>query len=201
MEGGDRSATTDDPYDPERLCYAGERVVERASLGDGWAVVTTHRVLAYDPAAEGRPFESVDRPNVSDIAVDASGDRRLLGWGLRAAGYGVAALGGGLALRAMNLGATLSVDASTGTAPLGSVFTVIDALVSVLTALTTLLVVGGVAVLVGGIGLLIRYLRTRNPALVVDRFGDDPVRVAVSRSDGERAATALSAALDDARDQ
>jgi hypothetical protein len=184
-------------YAPETLCYRGERVVERTPLDAGWAAVTTHRVLAYNPAADGRRFEAVDRPNVSDVAVDAAGDQRLLGWGLRAAVYGLAALGGGAALRAMNLGETLSMDpSSTGAAPVGSVLAVTDALAAALGVLTTLLLVGGVALVVGALGLLARYLRTRRPALVVDRFGDDPVRLSVPKSDGERAARALSAALE-----
>jgi len=182
--------------DPETLCYNGERVVERAPLGAGWAAVTTHRVLAYNPAADGRRFEALDRLNVSDVSVDAAGDRRLLGWGLRAAIYGLAGLGGGVALRAMNLGATLSMDpAGTGAAPVGSVLAVTDALAAALGLLTTLLLVGGTALVVGALGLLARYLRTRRPAFVVERFGDDPVRLSAPRGDGERAARALSAAL------
>lgn len=183
-------------YDPERLCYAGERVVERTPLGAGWAAVTTHRVLAYDPAADGRRFEAVDRPNVSDVRVDADGDRRLLGWGLRAAVYGLVGLGGGVALRAMDLQSTLSMDASAGAAPVGSVLAVTDALAAALALLTTLLLVGGGSLVVGSLALLARYLRTRNPALVLDRFGDDPVRLSAPRREGERAARALSAALE-----
>ncbi|MFB6103273.1 MAG: hypothetical protein ABEJ73_12015 [Haloplanus sp.] len=184
-------------YDPDGLCYDGERVVAQEPLGEGWAAVTTHRVLAYNPAAEGQRFESVDRPNVSGIDVDASGDRRLLGWGLRAAVYGVAALGGGGALDALNLGATLSVDAGAEAAPVGSVLAVTEALASALALLTTLLLVGGAVTVVVGLGLLGRYLRTRQPALVVERFGADPIRLSAPRADGERAATALAAALDD----
>lgn len=183
-------------HDPATLCYDGERVVERAPLGAGWAAVTTHRLLAYNPAADGRRFEAIDRPNVSDVSVDAAGDRRLLGWGLRAAIYGLASLGGGVALRAMNLGETLSLSAGAGTAPVGSVLAVTDALASALVILTTLLLVGGVALVVGALALLARYLRTRRPALVVERFGDDPVRLSASRGDGERAARTLSAALE-----
>lgn len=183
-------------YDPAALCYDGERVVERAPLGAGWAAVTTHRVLAYNPTADGRRFEAVDRPNVSDVSVDAAGDQRLLGWGLRAAVYGLAGLGGGVTLRAMNLGETLSLNANAGAAPVGSVLAVTDALAAALAVLTTLLLVGGVALVVVALALLARYLRTRRPALVVERFGDDPVRLSAPRGDGERAARALSAALE-----
>jgi hypothetical protein len=182
--------------DPESLCYDGELVVERAPLGAGWAAVTTHRVLAYNPAADGRRFETIDRPNVSDVSVDAAGDRRLLGWGLRAAVYGLAGLGGGVALRVTNLGETLSLNANAGAAPVGSVLAVTDALAAALTLLTTLLLVVGVALVVGALALLARYLRTRRPALVVERFGGEPVRLSAPRGDGERAARALSAALE-----
>lgn len=185
-------------YAPETLCYDGERVVERAPLGAGWAAVTTHRVLAYNPTADGRRFESVDRPNVSDVTVDAAGEGRLLGWSLRAAVYGLAALGGNVALRATNLGETLSVGATAGAgaAPVGSVLAVTDALAAALSLLTTLLLLGGAALVVGSLGLFARYYRTRRTALVVDRFGDDPVRLSAPRGDGERAARALSAALE-----
>jgi hypothetical protein len=202
--GGRGGAAASDPpelssdYDPDALCYDGERVVERAPLGDGWAAVTTHRVLAYNPAADGRRFEAVDRPNVGGVSVDAAGEGRLLGWGLRAAVYGLAGLGGGVALRAMDLGETLSMGATAGAgaAPVGSVLAVTDALAAALSLLTTLLLLGGVVLVVGSLGILARYLRTRRPALVVDRFGDDPVRLPAPRGDGERAARALSAALE-----
>lgn len=197
---GSGLAVEDDGAGTDRsdaLCYDGEHVVERAPLGAGWAAVTTHRVLAYNPAADGRRFEAIDRPNVSDVTVDAAGDRRLLGWSLRAGVYGLAGLGGGVALRAMNLGETLSLDPSgAGAAPVGSVLAVTDALASALAILTTLLLGGGAALVVGGAVLLARYLRTRRPALVVERFGDEPIRLSAPRGDGERAARALSAALE-----
>ena len=181
---------------PARRCYAGEDVVATEPLGAGWAAVTTHRVLAYNPAADGRRFEAVARPNVAGIDVDAAGETRLLGWGLRALLYGLAAVGGGLALRALNVAETLSMDTgATGAAPVGSVLAVTDALAGALTVLTSLLLLGGVGLVVGGLGLLGRYLRTRHPALVVERYGDDPVRLSTPRSDGERAARTLSAAL------
>jgi hypothetical protein len=183
-------------HDSEHLGYDGERVVERTPLGAGWAAVTTHRVLAYNPAAEGRRFEAIDRPNISDVTVDADGDGRLLGWGLRAAVYGLAGLGGSVALRAMDLQSTLSVDANAGAAPVGSVLAVTDALAAALGLLTTLLLVGGVGLLAGALVLFARYLRTRRPALVVERFGADPIRLPAPRPDGERAARALSAALE-----
>jgi hypothetical protein len=189
---GDRAGTA---TDPEALCYDGERVVERAPLGAGWAAVTTHRVLAYNPTADGRRFEAVDRPNVRGIDVDASGNPRPLRWGLRAALYGLVGLGGGVALRALNVAGTLSVGETARDAPVGGVLAVTDAVAGAVATLATLLVFGGIALLVVTVALLGRYLRTRDPALVVDRFGDDPVRLPAPRADGERAASALSAAL------
>ncbi|WP_251343118.1 hypothetical protein [Haloplanus halophilus] len=179
-------------------CYAGEDVVAEAPLGAGWAAVTTHRVLAYNPAADGRRFEAVDRPNVSSVSVDAAGDRRLLGWGLRALLYGLAGVGGGGVLRATNLVGTLSMEAgATGAAPVGSVLAVTDALAAALATLATLLLVGGLALVAASLGLFGQYLRTRQPALVVERFGDDPVRLSAPRADGERAARSLSGALEE----
>jgi hypothetical protein len=184
---------------PDGRCYGGERVLERAPLGAGWAAVTTHRVLAYNPAADGRRFEAVARPNVRGIDVDAAGDRRRLAWGARAALYGLVGLGGGVALRALDVAATLSVGSTAGDAPIGGLLAVTDALAGAVAAFTTLLWLGGVALLIVGVGLLASYLRTRRPALVIDRFGDEPIRLSAPRGDGERAATALSAALAERR--
>ncbi|SDZ75050.1 hypothetical protein SAMN04488065_0025 [Haloplanus vescus] len=199
MDDGDDAVTGTDSgsYAPENLCYAGERVVERAPLGGGWAAVTTHRVLAYDPSANGRRFEAIDRPNVRAVSVDAEGDQQLLGWALRAGVYGLVGVGGGVVLRAMNLGETLAVGASAGSAPIGGVLAVVDALAAALALLTTLLLVGGVALCVGGVALGWRYLRTRQPALVVERFGESDVRFGAPRADGRHAAQTLAAALDD----
>ncbi|MFB6256382.1 MAG: hypothetical protein ABEH58_06605 [Haloplanus sp.] len=200
----DTPTTPSDPlgssggYDPDALCYAGERVVERAPLGSGWAAVTTHRVLAYNPDADGRRFEAVACPNVSGVSVDATGEGRLLGWGLRAATYGLVGLGSGVALRAMDLGETLSTGATAGAsaAPVGGILAITDALAAALSLLVTLLLLGGVALVVGSLGVLARYLRTRRSALVVERFDNDPVRLPAPRGDGEQAANALSAALE-----
>jgi hypothetical protein len=200
----DGSRTDDERAGPERCCYAGEAVVERAPLGAGWAAVTSHRVLAYDPTADGRRFESVHRPNVAGIAVDVRGDARLLRWAIRVAVYGVGGLVGGVALRGLDLAATMSVDAGAGagaTAPLGGVMSVVNLLAGAFAALATLLLVVGGLLLAAGALLGVQYARTRRPALLVERFGDDPIRLAASRSDGQRAATRLSAALDAARDE
>ncbi|MFD1634333.1 hypothetical protein ACOZ4L_01230 [Haloplanus ruber] len=197
---GDDAAThpTNAASEAERYCYDGESVVTATPLGTGWAAVTSHRVVAYNPAADGRRFEAVDRPNVAGMSVDAAGDRRLLGWGIRALGYGLAAAAGGAILRAMDLGATLSIGSgAAGTAPVGGVLTVIDVLASALATLTTLLLFGGLALSFVGLALLARYLRTRRSALVIERFGDEPVRLSVPQSDGERAVRALSGSLDE----
>lgn len=202
---GDRAFDTGRPIagresvgsDPEAFCYGGEQVVERAPLGAGWAAVTTHRVLAYNPAAAGRRFEAVDRPNVCGIDVDASGDPRHLRWGLRALLYGLVGLGGGGALRALNVAGTLSVGEAARDAPVGGVLAVTDAVAGTVATLATVLLFGGIGLLVVAVGLLGRYLRTRDPALVVDRFGEAPVRLPAPRTDGERAASTLSDALTD----
>lgn len=198
MDDGDERPPAADgsTTDPGTLCYDGERVVERAPLGGGWAAVTTHRVLAYNPAADRR-FEAIDRPNVRGVDVDASGNRRQLGWGLRAALYGVVAVGGGVALRAMDVAGTLAVGDAARTAPVGGVLAVTDALASAVATLTSLLLVGGGVLLCVAVVCFGRYLRTRRPALVIERFGDGPVRLSAPRSDGERAATTLSDALEE----
>jgi hypothetical protein len=101
----------------------------------------------------------------------------------------------------MGLARTLSVggtvDGGGGVAPVGSVLSVIDLLLAALSTLTSVLLVVGVALGLAGLVLLSRYVLSRRTTFVIERYGDDPVRLAAPRWDGERAVRALGDALTD----
>lgn len=55
--------------DVEELLEPGEDVEESVEVGDNRVVVTNRRVLAFTPNTGGRRYHTVDRPNVTDVAV------------------------------------------------------------------------------------------------------------------------------------
>jgi len=67
--------------DIDRLLHSGEDVEEDVSVGDSQVVVTTQRVILFTPYADGKNVSYVDRPNVTAIRADESGDRRVLSVG------------------------------------------------------------------------------------------------------------------------
>jgi hypothetical protein len=62
----------------EDLLYEGESVERTVELADGWVVVTSHRLLASTPSAEGQNLRKVDRPNVVGVGMGHDGNRTLL---------------------------------------------------------------------------------------------------------------------------
>jgi hypothetical protein len=177
--------------DPERYLFAGETVEERVGLGRGWVVATTHRLLVFDPASEGRRFVSVDRPNVVAVRRTGGGSRRLRSYALRAGIYAVVLWGGWLGARSLGLrslfGASPDVSGTPGVGGLVSALSLVQALLDAG-------VVAGLAAL--ALGAL--YLRGRDPTLVVERAGHDDLRIALpSASVGRRAVAGLERAFAD----
>ena len=52
----------------EEMLYAGESVEETFEVDDARILVTSHRVLAFTPGAEGATFQQADRPNVAGVS-------------------------------------------------------------------------------------------------------------------------------------
>jgi hypothetical protein len=182
---------------PERYLLAGESLVERVDVGHGWIAVTTHRLVVFAPDAEGKRFDTIDRPNVVGIRTTDGGDPTVLGYASRAGAYGLLLLGGWIATRAFGLGSLFDVDAGVSDAP------GVDGLLSMLSlagtlfdALVAALLVGGVVAGGTAVVLVAWYYRSRRPTLVVERAGEDDVTLKLpSTVAGERAVAALERTL------
>ncbi|MFB6123966.1 MAG: hypothetical protein ABEJ78_10970 [Haloferacaceae archaeon] len=186
---------TADEAGPGRWLYDGEALQATATLNDGWVAVTSHRVVAFDPDADGQSFTSLARPNVTDVRFDTAGDERYLRWSLRAGVYGLVALGGGVALDAANVASMLTVDADA--TALSGVLSLVDLFVTAIRLATAVSLAAGVALLVVAVAVGALYARSRQPSFVLDRAGDDPIRYATTRTEGRRAAAEIGAALGD----
>lgn len=180
---------------PEACVYAGERVRASAELGAGWAALTTHRLLVYDPAAAGKRYVTVDRPNVADVDVGTTGGERWLAYAPQLLFYGVASLVVAFVVRAIDFGAATQVRQSqlTGMESLVSMF---ELLVTGLAVLETGLFVAAFAFLVAGIGAFGLFWTVREPALVMRRAGDDTLRIPAPHHVAREAATSLRVQLD-----
>lgn len=175
----------------DALTFDGESVVASVPVGDGRVVVTTHRVLTYDPNGEVR-FRAVDRPNVTGARVDTSGRADFLALAVRPALWGAVLLVAGLLLPLDDLLAPPDVPAGTGVDGLVSTVESVFGLVGLLDDL--LLVAGVVLLLVAAVPASLYYLRRRQE-LVVAVAGDDDVRLPAPDADeAAAAATRVEAA-------
>lgn len=157
------------------LLYDGETVVESMDLGDARVVVTSHRVLAYTPDAEGAAFRQVDRPNVLGVSTGHRSRGTLLRRGGRWAVIGLVLLG---------VGAVVDMDAIVGDVDLGGgagsqigvggVLGLVRTVLDLLRSLDEFLVVAGAIVLLLAAMVLGAYLRTREPTIVVAVAGEEP---------------------------
>lgn len=189
-------ATTDEPaLRPEACVYAGERVRTAAELGAGWAALTTHRLLVYDPAAAGKRYVTVDRPNVADVDVGTTGGERQLAYAPQLLFYGVASLVVAFIVRAIDFGSSTQVQESQlpGMESLVSMF---DLLLTGLAVLETGLFIAAFAFILAGIGAFGLYWTVREPALVVRRAGDDTLRLPAPHHVAREAASSLRVQLD-----
>jgi hypothetical protein len=184
---------------PERYLLAGETVVEGVDVGRGWVAATTHRVLVFDPDSDGRRFEAVDRPNVVGVRTSGGGDPTPLAYLPRAVVYSVLLLGGGLVARSYGLRSLFSVSTDAAEMPGVSGVTSMLSLAGVLMGLLVdALLVGGVVAGLAALALAAWYLRSRHPALVIERAGDDDVTFRLpSAAVGDRVVETLERVLSD----
>lgn len=177
----------------DRLLYDGERVRESVAVADDRVVVTTHRVLALTPNADGANFRAVDRPNVESVDLSTGGTGRYLRWTIRPLVLGAILVVAGTQL---DLGDPLSgMDTSSAEATgTGGILSTVSSLTSLLAVLDeVMLAVGAVCLLVVAL-LLGLYLHSRETALVIGVAGDDDVRLPVDGGH-ESAAARLESAV------
>ncbi|WP_225335601.1 hypothetical protein [Halomicrobium urmianum] len=168
----------------EELLYEGEETVERVTVGGGGVVVTTHRVLAFTPDAEGSNYEAVERPNVAGVERRATGEDRLLGVAAKVVVVGLALTGAGLAIDMNSLIGDVSLSSGTGAVGMGGVLSTVQTMLDLLAHLDEVVTVVGALALLVGVVLLGAYARTRERVLVVEVAGDEDVTVSLSDGDG-----------------
>lgn len=61
------------------LLHSGESVEETVDFETGSVVVTSQRVLAFDPDGDGPELQKADRPNVEGVTTGAQSDASMLG--------------------------------------------------------------------------------------------------------------------------
>lgn len=179
----------------ERLCYAGESVVDAVPISGGTVGVTSHRVLALTPGENGPNLRAIDRPNVASIELSAGGDAAH---GARALRYGVYALALFGASFVVDFGGVSDVDTPSGAAAgAGQVVQLAMTMVGLLELVDDVLRYAGLAVLVVALLFAALYGYSRDSYLAVDVAGDDAVRVPATAAESA-AADRLRVALDEA---
>lgn len=184
------------------LLYDGESVRETVDVGDARVVVTSHRVLAFDPNADGKRFQQVQRPNVLGVTTGANTERSLLARGSRWIAYGGIMIVTGALVDLDSVLGDVSLGGSGGGVGLGGVLGVLQGMLDLLRQLDDLLqFVGGLVLLLGGLALG-AYLLTRDTCLVVRVAGDDADLRVQTPDDARDVAERLETAIrpDDDRD-
>lgn len=161
------------------LRFEGESVVESVPVGDGRVVVTSHRLLSYDPAGAVR-FRAVERPNVAGVRIETGTRADLLALAARPALWGVALVVAGLLLPADDLLSTPSVPAGTG---LGGVVSTVESIFGLLALLDDLLLAAGALALLVALGALALSRVRRRRELVIEVAGDHDVRLPAAAAD------------------
>jgi len=157
----------------DELLYDGESVRETVDVGTSRVVVTSHRLLAFTPDADGENLRQADLPNVESVAAGSATDGRQL---RRALSFGI--VGGVLAVAGvlLDFGEMFGdVDLDSGAAGGGSVGDLIgvaETLVGVMEMLDLLLLVAGLLSLSAMALFIGIYLFQRDPTVVIGIAGE-----------------------------
>lgn len=165
------AAEAADAIDP--LCYAGESVVDTARVGGATVAVTTHRVLAHTPAADGPTLQEAALPNVEAVELASAGDAAH-GW--RAVRYGVYAVALFGASFVVNFEGVAGVEPP-AQAGAGQVVSMAVAMTNLLGLVDDALRIGAAMVAIGALGFAALYGYSRDRHLRVTVAGGDHVQV------------------------
>lgn len=163
----------DPPPAIDRLCYAGESVVDAARVGGATVAVTSHRVLALTPGTDGPTLQEAALPNVADVELASAGD---LAHGWRAVRYGVYAIALFGASFVVNFEGIAGVEPP-AQAGAGQVVSMAVAMTNVLGLVDDVLRVAAAMVLIGALGFAALYGYSRDRQLQVTVAGGDHLRV------------------------
>lgn len=183
----------------EDLLFEGETVDRTVSLGDNRVVVTSHRLLAFTPEADGENYSQVDIPNVADVRAGYDGETNLLAQAARVGLYGVVLLGVGVFLDFESFVPT-DVFGGTGAAAgrlgLGGIIGMMQTFLGLIAQIDDFALMIGALLVLFCVFILAVYLLTRDRVLVVAVAGDDEhILVPTGDEDVSAAVSALESAL------
>ncbi|WP_340099990.1 hypothetical protein [Salinibaculum salinum] len=160
------------------LLYSGESVVESVDFDSVGIVITSHRVLTFDPESDGATFQQVDRPNVEGVSMGAQSDSGLLERGVRTLLVGVVLVGAGLVVDFGSLVGGVDLGGqSTQELGMGGIMGTLQRLLGLISQLDYLMRVFGALALFLGVVFLGVYWFTRDRTLVVEVAGGDNIHV------------------------
>lgn len=160
------------------LLYSGESVIESVDFESTSVVVTSHRVLTFDPEGDGTTFQQVDRPNVEGISMGGQSDRGLLERGVKTLVIGVVLVGAGLVVDFGSIVGDVDLGGqSTQELGIGGIMGTLQRFLSLISQLDYLLRVFGALALFLGVVFFGVYWLTRDRTLVIEVAGGDDIHV------------------------
>lgn len=182
----------------EQLLFDGESVETEVEVGTATVVVTSHRVLAFTPQADGKDYRAVDRPNVLGVertSVDRVDLRE------RAAKTGVA--GAVLALIGVVFDPTAVIpqpdlsaaDEADAMGDVGGIVGLVDGMLAAFYALDAFFLVVGGLLLAIGLALAGVQLATRTSQVAITVAGEDEPPILLPDRIDDRSLSTLRTAL------
>jgi hypothetical protein len=162
----------------EDLLYSGESITETVDFDSARVVVTSHRVLTFDPDGDGPAFRQVDRPNVEGVSTGAESETDLLERGARTLVIGIVLIGAGFVVDFESIVGDVNLGGqSSQQLGLGGVMGTLQSLLGLITQLDYLMRVFGALALFLSVVFFSVYWFTRDPTLVVEVAGDDDIQL------------------------
>jgi len=160
----------------EGLLFEGESLRRAVSMGDNRVVVTSHRLLAFTPTADGETYRQVDLPNVGDVRAGHDGEDSRVARALRMFVYGAILLAVGVFF---DFGSIVPTDAfgsvgeGAGQLDIGGLLGMMRTMLELIAMIDDLALAFGALFLLFG-AFVVVYLFIRDRVLVVSVAGDDP---------------------------
>lgn len=162
----------------DELLYEGETIERRRDLEAGAVVVTSHRVLAFTPGADGENYRAVDLPNVEAATVRTGGETRFLRRAITPGFVGVGLLAAG-ALVSVESYAPTAADAGveSGTPGAGTIAGTLETVRTLFAMLDALVLLVGLAATAVAVAFGGLYIRSRSRTLVLRVAGEDDLEL------------------------
>lgn len=161
----------------EQLLYDGEEVHHQVGDDRVGVVVTSHRVLAFTPEAEGPNFRAVDRPNVVDVERANTGETRWLLSGTKWLLVGVFLVIMGFVFDFDGLFGGVEVSQEAGQIGLGGILGLFALLRTVFSLMDDALVLGGSLAALAGLGAIGWYLQSRSASIRIEVAGEEDIHL------------------------